>query len=80
MEPEDLSCKQLVELVTDYLEQALPDPKRARFEAHLAECEGCRTYLDQMRKTIGALGALTEEALPAEERRQLLELFRGWRS
>lgn len=79
MEPEDLSCKQLVELVTDYLEQAMPDPARARFEAHLAACEGCRTYLDQMRKTIGALGALTEEAIPAEERRQLLELFRGWR-
>ena len=80
MEPEALSCKQLVELVTDYLEQALPEPERARFEAHLAECAGCRTYLDQMRKTIGAVGALTEEALPAEERQRLLELFRGWQS
>lgn len=80
MEPEVLSCKELVELVTDYLEQALPDPERSRFEAHLAECEGCRTYLDQMRKTIGALGTLTEEAIPAEERQRLLELFRGWQS
>jgi predicted anti-sigma-YlaC factor YlaD len=78
VEPEELSCKALVEVVTDYLEQALPGPERVRFEAHLAECEGCRTYLDQMRKTIGALGALTEEAIPAEERERLLELFRGW--
>ena len=58
--PEDeLTCKVLVEVVNDYLEGALSDAERERFEAHLAECEGCRRYLDQMRTTIRVVGTLS---------------------
>jgi anti-sigma factor RsiW len=79
METEELSCRELVELVTDYLEDALPPSERARFEAHLAVCQGCRTYLDQMRLTIAAVGRLTEESLPPAAREELLVLFREWK-
>jgi anti-sigma factor RsiW len=47
---DDLPCQQLVELVTDYLEERLPPAERARFDAHLEICSGCRTYLEQMRR------------------------------
>lgn len=77
--PEELSCQELVELVTAYLEGALSSADRDRFEAHLAICQGCRNYLDQMRKTIALAGRLNEEAIPAEARRQLLEVFRDWK-
>ena len=75
---EDLSCQELVELVTDYLDGALPPPERARFQAHLAACSGCTRYVEQLRATIaiaGASGAL--EARP--EVAGLLAAFRGWR-
>jgi anti-sigma factor RsiW len=62
--PQELTCQELVELVTEYLEQTLPPAERTRFEAHLAGCRGCRTYVEQMRQTIQALGTLTEESLP----------------
>ena len=62
--PADLTCRELVELVTDYLEETLPPTERARFEAHLADCDDCPLYLGQMRLTIRALGALTEERVP----------------
>ena len=77
--PEELSCQELVELVTAYLEGALSSVDRDRFEAHLAICQGCRNYLDQMRKTIALAGRLSEEAIPAEASRQLLEVFRDWK-
>ncbi len=77
--PADLSCQELVELVTAYLEGALSPADRDRFEAHLAICQGCRNYLDQMRKTIALTGRLSEEAIPAEASRQLLEVFRDWK-
>lgn len=73
-----LTCKELVELVTDYLEGALPPAEVVRFEAHLASCPHCRVYLDQMRLTIRALGRLPEEALPAAAMHALVEHFRGW--
>jgi anti-sigma factor RsiW len=77
---QDLPCQELVELVTDYLEDRLPASQRARFDAHLAQCSGCRTYLEQMRQTVSLLGHLPEEALSPDAERQLLEAFRGWRS
>jgi anti-sigma factor RsiW len=77
---EQLSCQELVELVTDYLEGALPEPMRLRFEAHITPCDGCRVYLEQMRQTITLLGRLPEPALPPDAERELLEAFRGWRS
>ena len=77
---EQLSCRELVELVTDYLEGTLPEAERERFEEHLDRCDGCRTYLAQMRQTIAVLGRLPEEAVTPEAERVLLEAFRGWRA
>ena len=77
---EQLSCRELVELVTDYLEGALAADERARFEEHIARCSGCKTYLEQIRQTIAALGHLPEDGLTPEAERTLLEAFRGWRS
>jgi anti-sigma factor RsiW len=77
---EQLSCRELVELVTDYLEGALSAEERARFDVHIGICDGCQVYLEQMRQTIEQLGHLPEEALPADAERKLLEAFRGWRS
>jgi anti-sigma factor RsiW len=74
----DLTCQELVELVTDYLEGALPPADRARFEAHLADCPGCDAYLRQMRATlelVGATGALQSRP----ELSPLLEAFRAWK-
>ena len=78
-ETDDLPCQELVELVTDYLENRLPDGTRLRFEAHLAACSGCRTYLEQMRQTIRALGRLPTESIEAVARDRLLEVFRDWK-
>ena len=77
---EQLSCQELVELVTDYLEGALSEEERLRFEEHIGPCDGCRIYLEQMRQTITALGHLPEEALSPDAERELLDAFRGWRS
>ena len=77
--PEDeLACQELVEIVSDYLEGALPEADRERFDAHLEICEGCRRYLDQMRTTIRVVGTLTEDDLDPRARDQLLQLFREW--
>ena len=75
----DMTCKELVDVITEYLEGTLPAEDRARFGRHLAECEGCEAYLDQMRETIGALGRLPPESLSPEAETKLLEAFRGWR-
>lgn len=77
--PDEMSCRELVEVITDYLEGTLPPADRARFEAHLEECPYCVTYLEQMRETIDTLGGLSEESLDEESRERLLEAFRGWR-
>ena len=74
-----LSCQELVELVTEYLEEALPPTERVRFEAHLATCAGCRTFLEQMRRTIRALGKLTEDSIPEKSKEELLRDFRNWK-
>ncbi len=74
-----LTCQELVELVTDYLEGTLPAADRARFEQHLALCLNCPTYLAQMRQTIRALGMLPEESIAPEARQELLEAFRTWK-
>ena len=77
---EQLSCRELVELVTDYLEGALAADERARFEEHIARCGGCKTYLEQIRQTIETLGHLPEDRLTPDAERTLLEAFRDWRS
>jgi anti-sigma factor RsiW len=77
--PDDLSCKELVELVTDYAEDRLSASVRTRFEMHLSYCAPCRIYLAQMRETVKLAGRLPEEALPAGAKEALLAAFRGWR-
>jgi anti-sigma factor RsiW len=77
---EDLTCAEIVEIVTDYLEGALDPGARRLFEEHLDICEGCATYLAQMKTTIELTGDLREEDLPPETRAGLLDAFRGWRA
>jgi anti-sigma factor RsiW len=79
MTPVEMNCKTLVELVTDYLEGALPAPDRERLEAHLAVCEGCTRYLEQIRTTIRLTGMLREEDLEPDARERLLGVYRAWR-
>lgn len=76
---DEMTCKELVEVVTDYLEDRLPEEDRTRFEAHLAECRYCVEYVAQIRQTIAALGELPPEALGASRQAELLAAFRGWR-
>ena len=75
----DVTCRELVELVTEYLEGALSDARRASFEAHMAECEGCDRYVEQIRATVD----LTRRTAALEQRPEitaLLEAFRDSRS
>ncbi|MEU7874923.1 zf-HC2 domain-containing protein [Dactylosporangium sp. NPDC049140] len=73
-----MDCDEFVELVTAYLEGALDPATEQRFVAHLAECEGCDRYLEQVRRTIAELGRLPAASLPAPARDRLLEAFRDW--
>jgi len=73
-----LTCKELVELVTEYLENTLPLDERMRFEDHLKGCSGCRTYLEQMRQMIQMVGCLSEESIAPETQKELLNIFRDW--
>ncbi len=75
----ELKCKELVELVTDFLEDRLPLPERTRFELHLCTCTGCRIHLAQMRAVVRASGRLAEEDLSTARRAALLGTFREWR-
>jgi anti-sigma factor RsiW len=74
-----LSCRELVELVTAYLDGALPAGARKRFEAHLSQCDGCSAYLEQMRTTIRLSGMLSVEDVSPEAEQALLHAFRGWK-
>ena len=76
---ESLTCAEIVELVTEYLDGALVDGDRERFEQHIVVCAGCTSHLEQMRATIEVVGKITEEDLPPEAAAQLLEAFRGWK-
>jgi len=75
----DVVCREAVELVTDYLEGALPAKDRARFEVHLAACPHCHRYLEQIRITVAALGRIEPESLAPEVRDELVALYRRWR-
>jgi anti-sigma factor RsiW len=76
----DIVCQQAVELVTDYLEGALPRADRRRFEAHLAGCPHCTEYLAQMRKTIELTGGLTPDDLTPQMQDEFITLYRQWRT
>ncbi len=75
-----LECREFVELVTEYLEGTLPPPERARFEAHIALCPGCATYLEQMRQTVRATGTLAEDSISEPALQDLLDAFRDWKT
>ena len=77
---DDLTCAELVELVTEYLEGSLAADRRAILEAHLLDCEGCVNYIDQMRTTIALAGRLREGDVPPEVEATLVRAFRGWRA
>jgi anti-sigma factor RsiW len=74
-----LTCRELVELVTDYLDGALPPSEREAFEAHILSCPGCEEYLAQIRQTIALTGRLTEDTLLPTVRDRLLASFRTWK-
>ncbi|HLY34230.1 MAG TPA: anti-sigma factor [Jatrophihabitantaceae bacterium] len=75
-----LVCRQAVELVTDYLDGALSRSDRARFEAHVADCPHCTTYLEQIRTTIAVTGRIEPESLDPQVQDELIALYRKWRA
>jgi anti-sigma factor RsiW len=74
----DLACREMVELVTDYLEGALDERDHERFARHLGGCDGCTAYLEQMRLTLRLAGRLDPEVIDPAFRDRLVEAFRGW--
>jgi anti-sigma factor RsiW len=76
---EELSCREVVEILGDYLEGAMTPEDRLRLEEHLADCDGCAAYLEQLRDTIRLSGRLSPEAVSPEAMAPLLEAFRAWR-
>ena len=74
----DFTCQEMVELVTEYLEDRLPVDDRLRFEQHIAVCGPCHAYLGQMRETIRVTGELREESLSDDARDTLMTAFREW--
>ena len=76
---DEIVCRELVELVTPYLDDALPPDERALVDAHLASCDGCEAYVQQMRMTIRAIGHVSEDAITSKTREDVLAIFRNWR-
>ena len=76
---DEIVCRELVELVTPYLEDVLPSDERALVDQHLASCDGCTAYVQQMRLTIKAIGHVSEEAITSKTREDVLAIFRAWR-
>jgi ferredoxin len=74
--PQEIACQNFVELVTEYLERALPPPLEAACSAHLGDCSPCRIYLEQMRQTIELLGRSVDRSLDAASRERLVAQFR----
>lgn len=77
---EALNCNELVELVTEYFEDALSPEARQRFEDHVSRCSGCRNYLQQMRQTITLTGKLAQSSMSEAAQRELLNAFRDWKN
>jgi anti-sigma factor RsiW len=76
----EMTCRELVHLITDYFEGGLSRRDKRRFERHLAGCDGCTIYVEQMRETLSVTGTLEEDALSPEARRELLAVFRHWKA
>ncbi len=79
MSHEDLTCQELVEIVTEYLEGGLTDAEREQFEGHVAACGGCADYVDQIRTTIDLVGRVTVDDLSDATKQTLLAAFRDWK-
>ena len=75
----ELSCQEVVELVTDYLEQALLPETQSQFEEHIAKCPGCDNFLEQVQQTISMLRKLSEQQTFPDTKKDLLEIFRNWK-
>jgi putative zinc finger protein len=73
-----MSCKEFVELVTDYFEGALSDEDVRRFEQHIEDCFWCGRYLEQMRVTIATVGRVEEDDISTDAKDALLHAFRDW--
>jgi anti-sigma factor RsiW len=76
---EHISCQEVVELVSDYLERSLPPDETTLFEQHLNFCDGCDWYVEQLKRTVETVGEIREEHVPAEVKERLLSAFRDWR-
>ncbi|HTG46801.1 MAG TPA: zf-HC2 domain-containing protein [Actinomycetota bacterium] len=76
----EITCREVVELLSDFLDDELSAWQRARVETHLAGCAGCTMILDELRETVRLTGRLTEEDLTREQGATLLEAFRDWRA
>ena len=79
-EHQHISCQEVVELVTDYLDRALPADEASLFEQHINFCDGCDWYVDEMRRTVATVGKIEEEQLPDEMREKLMSAFRDWKT
>ena len=80
MSAKEMACSELVELVTDYLEGALPERDLVSLEGHLQHCSGCLVYVEQIRETIKLFGSLPSEELSRSELGPVLEVFRRWKN
>ena len=75
----DVVCREAVELVADYLEDAMSQAQRRRLEAHLAHCPDCPEYLAQMRAIVALAGRVTPDDLTPRMREELIGLYLRWR-
>jgi anti-sigma factor RsiW len=75
-----MTCREVVELMTDYLDGTLSAADRGRFEGHMTGCDGCRAYLAQLRTARRLMGKVAEEPVPEPLKAELMNAFRNWRS
>jgi anti-sigma factor (TIGR02949 family) len=75
----EFKCQEMIEVVTNYLDDALPPDEQQRFERHLSYCAGCNTYVDQIRETIRQTGMVPHESLPPALREKIVAQFRNWK-
>jgi anti-sigma factor RsiW len=75
-----MKCREVVELMTEYLEGTLSVADTARFEEHMRGCDGCTAYLEQMRRTRTLTRRLADEPIPAALQEELVAAFKNWRA
>lgn len=75
-----LTCRELTQTITDYVERRMPLTRRLEFQFHLGICVMCRAYLRQVRATIRVLGRLPDEPIPEDVAEEMLRRFRNWKA